>query len=78
MVCNDYKICINGFFVACVSLEEGMNMCKRVFENVFSSNVVVVNVLIAMYVKWGRIHKARDLFNKIHDAYIVSWNAMIT
>ena len=30
-----------------------------------------------MYVKYGRIHKAQELFDKMHDANIVSWYVMI-
>lgn len=33
-------------------IEEGMQNNKSVFENIFSSNGVVVNVLIDMYEKW--------------------------
>jgi len=55
-----------------VALEEGMDIHQRVVENRFSSNVVVMNALIGMHTKHGRIHKSRELFNKMHDAYIVS------
>ena len=30
-----------------------------------------------MYEKYGRIHKAWELFHKMHDENIVSWNTII-
>jgi len=30
-----------------------------------------------MYAKCGRIHKAQELFNKMHDANTISWFVMI-
>jgi len=53
-----------------------MNIHKIVVENGFAFNVMVVKSLIGMYAKCGRIHKAKELFNKIHDTKIASWNAM--
>lgn len=43
----------------------------------FGSNVVFVNVLIEIYEKCERIHKAREFLYKIHDTNIVSWIAVI-
>jgi len=40
------------------ALEEGMDIHQRVVENGFSSNIVVMNALIEMYTKCGRIYKA--------------------
>jgi len=54
------------------ALEEGMEIRQRVVENGFPSNVMVLNVLIGMYTTCGRIHKAQELFNKMHDAYTIS------
>jgi len=56
------------------ALEEGMDIHQRVVENCFSSNVVVVN---AVYAKYGRIHKAGEIFDKMHDVNTISWKAMI-
>lgn len=36
-----------------------------------------MNAMIDIYVKYGRIHKEYELFNKIHDANIVVWIPMI-
>lgn len=36
-----------------------------------------MNVLIYMYAKCESIEKASRLFEKMHDAYIVSWFAII-
>jgi len=30
-----------------------------------------------MYAKYRRIHKAKELYHKMHDANIVSWSTMI-
>lgn len=58
------------------ALEGGMEIHQRVVENGFVSNVVIVKALIGMYWKYERIHKDQELFNKMHDANMTSWNAM--
>jgi len=35
-----------------------MDIHQRVVENGFTMNVMVVNAMIGMYAKYGRIHKA--------------------
>lgn len=37
------------------------------------SNIVILNSLIDIYVKCGRIHKAQELFDKMYDANTVPW-----
>ncbi|KAH9328534.1 hypothetical protein KI387_000642 [Taxus chinensis] len=37
----------------------------------------VANALIDMYAKCGSMHKARELFDKVPQRDVVSWNAMI-
>lgn len=66
MECNDIKI-YTKYVLRYIHLSKSK----------FSSNIIVMNVLINMYAKYGIINKARELFNKMHDANIVSWNAMI-
>lgn len=44
--------------VAMRAIEECMDIHKRVFENGFASNVVVLKALIDMYANYGIIHKA--------------------
>ena len=41
------------------------------------SDVVVVTALIDMYAKYGSIDKAHELFDKMHQRDVISWNAMI-
>ncbi|XP_057847917.1 pentatricopeptide repeat-containing protein At2g13600-like isoform X2 [Cryptomeria japonica] len=60
------------------ALEVGMEIHQRIVEIGFLSDVVIGNALIDMYAKCGSIHKARDLFDKMHNANVVSWTAMIT
>lgn len=45
------------------ALEEGMDIHKGVVKNVFSSNVVVVSVLVDMYAKYRIIHNTQKLFD---------------
>ena len=40
------------------ALEEGMDIHQSVVENGFASNIIILSVLICMYEKCGRIHKA--------------------
>ncbi|GLJ53327.1 hypothetical protein SUGI_1137120 [Cryptomeria japonica] len=58
-------------------LEQGVDLHQSIIESGFFSNVPVMNALIDMYAKCGSIHKARDLFNKMPQRDIVSWNVMI-
>jgi len=55
-------VTFTNILLACATmgaLEEGMEIHQRVFENDFASNFMVVEVLIGMYAKCGRIHKAQ-------------------
>jgi len=38
---------------------------------------MVVNTLTNMYVKYGRIYKCQELFDKMHNANIIPYNSMI-
>ncbi|XP_059067355.1 pentatricopeptide repeat-containing protein At2g13600 [Cryptomeria japonica] len=65
---------------ACASigdLEQGMVFHQRIIQSGFLSDVLVANALIDIYTKCGIIHKARDLFDKISERDVVSFNAMI-
>ncbi|KAK6944336.1 E motif [Dillenia turbinata] len=44
----------------------------------FESNVFVSTALIDMYAKCGSIMEARELFDKMPEKNVVSWNAMIS
>ncbi|XP_057860967.1 putative pentatricopeptide repeat-containing protein At1g68930 [Cryptomeria japonica] len=58
-------------------LEQGMDLHQVIIESGFSSDVVVASALIDMYTKCGRIQKARELFNRMPQRNVVSWNTMI-
>ncbi|XP_057848233.2 pentatricopeptide repeat-containing protein At2g13600-like [Cryptomeria japonica] len=65
---------------ACTKLgfpKQGMEIHQKLVEKGFFSDVVVSNALIDMYAKCGSIHKAREVFDKIHQKNVVSWTTMI-
>eukprot|EP01018_Ginkgo_biloba_P011199 Gb_27469 [translate_table: standard] len=65
---------------ACASLaamDQGMEIHEEIVRNGFQSNIFVANALVDMYAKCGSIEIARDVFDKIHQRDIVSWNAII-
>ncbi|XP_059069540.1 pentatricopeptide repeat-containing protein At3g12770-like [Cryptomeria japonica] len=59
------------------ALEQGMDIHQSINDREILSDVVVATALVDMYAKCGRIDKARELFNKIPQKNVVSWNAMI-
>jgi len=59
------------------ALEEGVDIHLEIIRSGFQSDVSVSNALVDMYSKCGSIEKARDLFDKICQRNVVSWNAMI-
>ncbi|KAJ7296677.1 hypothetical protein O6H91_Y107200 [Diphasiastrum complanatum] len=64
------------------SLEENMQHCKlihdQVVKNGFTYDLFVANSLITMYAKGGMLELAEEVFHKLPNRDIVSWNAMIT
>nr|KYP38911.1 hypothetical protein KK1_039802 [Cajanus cajan] len=70
--------CILKCFAALAKLRE----CKRVHGYIlklgFGSYNAVVNSLIAAYFKCGEVDSARNLFDKLSDRDVVSWNSMIS
>ncbi|KAH9288069.1 hypothetical protein KI387_032186, partial [Taxus chinensis] len=59
------------------ALEQGMNIHESIMEKGFLSDVIIVNALVDMYAKCGRIQKASELFHKMPQRDIISWNAMV-
>ncbi|XP_057841967.2 pentatricopeptide repeat-containing protein At2g22070 [Cryptomeria japonica] len=59
------------------ALEQGMDLHQSVSECGCLSNVKVASALIDMYAKCGSIDNARELFNKMPQRNVISWNAMI-
>ncbi|XP_057873036.2 pentatricopeptide repeat-containing protein At3g24000, mitochondrial-like [Cryptomeria japonica] len=60
------------------ALEQGMNIHQSIMEESFLSDITVGNALVDMYAKCGSIDKARDLFDRMPQRDIISWNAMIS
>ncbi|XP_057847935.1 pentatricopeptide repeat-containing protein At3g26782, mitochondrial [Cryptomeria japonica] len=58
------------------ALDQGIEIHLKIIENGYLSDVVVANALIDMYAKCGIIQKARKLFDRMHNANLVSWTAM--
>jgi pentatricopeptide repeat protein len=59
------------------ALQHGKEIHGYVIRNGFEFIVSVVNSLIDMYAKSGNINNARDIFDKMSERDVVSWNAMI-
>eukprot|EP01018_Ginkgo_biloba_P001171 Gb_31188 [translate_table: standard] len=58
-------------------LERGQEIHKEIIRSGFQSHVFVGSALVDMYSKCGSIATARDVFDKMHERDVVSWNAMI-
>ncbi|XP_057852302.2 pentatricopeptide repeat-containing protein At4g13650-like isoform X2 [Cryptomeria japonica] len=59
------------------ALEQGMNIHQSITEEGLMSDIVVASALVDMYAKCGSIEKARELFDRMRQRDVVSWNAMI-
>ncbi|XP_057873038.2 pentatricopeptide repeat-containing protein At5g39350 [Cryptomeria japonica] len=59
------------------ALEQGMDIHQSIVEGGLLPDVVIGNALVDMYAKCGNIEKARELFDKMPQRNVVSWNAMI-
>eukprot|EP01018_Ginkgo_biloba_P020813 Gb_00194 [translate_table: standard] len=59
------------------ALQEGKEIHDHIVRSGFEPDVSVGNALISFYAKCGRIESARQLFYKMSQRDVVSWNAMI-
>ncbi|KAH9301975.1 hypothetical protein KI387_013558 [Taxus chinensis] len=59
-------------------LDKGKKIHYQIVRNGLESDVFVGAALVDMYVKCGRIENARQVFDKMINRDVVSWNAMIT
>ncbi|XP_057873031.2 pentatricopeptide repeat-containing protein At3g24000, mitochondrial-like [Cryptomeria japonica] len=59
------------------ALKQGMDIHQNIMEGGYLSEIMVGNALVDMYAKCGSLDKARDLFDKMPQKNVVSWNAMI-
>ena len=65
---------------ACVglsALQEGKEVHGHVVRTRFHSDVFVATALVDMYAKSGNMEDARQVFDKMSDRDVVTWNAMI-
>ncbi|KVI11306.1 pentatricopeptide repeat-containing protein At3g12770-like [Cynara cardunculus var. scolymus] len=60
------------------SIEKGHFVHDYVKQNGFDDHVLVMNLLISMYVKMGRLDLAQQVFDKVIHKDIVSWNSLFT
>ncbi|XP_057837431.2 pentatricopeptide repeat-containing protein At2g03880, mitochondrial-like [Cryptomeria japonica] len=59
------------------ALEQGTDIHQSIMEGEFSSDVLVTTALVDMYAKCGSIETARELFDRMPQRDVISWNAMI-
>ncbi|KAJ7540086.1 hypothetical protein O6H91_10G001200 [Diphasiastrum complanatum] len=59
------------------ALEQGKQLHSDIIKCGIESDVVIGNTLINMYAKCDCIKHARQVFNKMSERNVVSWNAMI-
>ncbi|KAH9304428.1 hypothetical protein KI387_008832 [Taxus chinensis] len=74
------SITVVSILPACADLEalqEGKNIHDYVTRNGLDSQVSVENALIDMYAKCGVVELARQVFDKMSERNIISWNSMI-
>ncbi|XP_057837809.2 pentatricopeptide repeat-containing protein At1g11290, chloroplastic-like [Cryptomeria japonica] len=69
-----------NIFPACAKIgvvEQGMDIHQSIKDKEILSDVVVATTLVDMYAKCGSIEKARELFDRMPQRDVISWNAMI-
>ncbi|KAJ7532424.1 hypothetical protein O6H91_13G002800 [Diphasiastrum complanatum] len=59
------------------SLEQGKQLHSDIIASGLENDASVGNTLVDMYAKCGCIEMACEVFNKINERNVVSWNAMI-
>eukprot|EP01018_Ginkgo_biloba_P036261 Gb_02413 [translate_table: standard] len=65
---------------ACASrpgLKYGSHMHAHIIQTGFESNIFVGSAIVDLYAKCGSIKDARQVFDKMPERNLVSWNAMI-
>eukprot|EP01018_Ginkgo_biloba_P007740 Gb_39702 [translate_table: standard] len=69
-----------GVLPACAklaALQQGMEIHEDIIRRGFQSDVFVESALVDMYAKCGSMESACDLFDKMPQRNVVSWNTMI-
>eukprot|EP01018_Ginkgo_biloba_P003458 Gb_33545 [translate_table: standard] len=59
------------------ALQQGKEIHDHVIKSGLEHNVFVDSALVAMYAQCGRIECARQMFDKMSERDVVSWNSMI-
>eukprot|EP01018_Ginkgo_biloba_P039368 Gb_08569 [translate_table: standard] len=59
------------------ALRQGLEIHAYIIRHGFELHLAVMNALIDMYAKCGIIETAKHIFDKMSQANVVSWNAMI-
>lgn len=76
---NSYTFsCVLKCFAALGCIMEGEKIHGYLLKSGFASVVTVMNSLIALYSKCGRIESAEKLFDELCDRDVISWNSMIS
>jgi pentatricopeptide repeat protein len=60
------------------AVEKGMEIHKDIIRSGLEFDVYVGSALVDMYAKCGSMDKARDLFDRMPQRNVVSWNTMIS
>lgn len=58
-------------------LQEGQKIYRHIANSELQSDLFVATALADMYFKCGRLDIAREVFDKISERNVVSWNVMI-
>ncbi|XP_057842691.2 pentatricopeptide repeat-containing protein At4g21065-like [Cryptomeria japonica] len=59
------------------SLKHGLQIHGTIIRRGFQSPLIVMNTLIHMYIKYGCIHQASELFDKMPERDVVSWTSVV-
>eukprot|EP00250_Pteridium_aquilinum_P023247 c2648_g1_i1 orf=620-2701(+) len=60
------------------TVDRGMELHSDVILKGFDENLIVGNTLVDMYAKFGLLAEAKEVFEKLPQRDIVSWNALAT
>ncbi|XP_057854806.2 pentatricopeptide repeat-containing protein At5g27110 [Cryptomeria japonica] len=59
------------------ALEQGMDIHQSIMGGEVLSDIIVGNALVDMYAKCGSIDRAREVFDRMLQRDVISWNTMI-
>ncbi|KAM0023383.1 putative tetratricopeptide-like helical domain superfamily [Helianthus debilis subsp. tardiflorus] len=59
------------------AVKEGTSLHASIFRMGFHSHTIILNGLVDMYSKCGRVDLSEAVFNEINDKDTVSWNVML-